>query len=206
MANAHRGGTGFWKSALELVARPRSESLNEMAQLIADDFAADYCAVYVLERRAEELVLEACAGAPGPLGARLRVGRGITGLAAFPGKSLAVAHMREDPRAVLLPGQQAQYCNIIAVPFGDGDELAGVFNLQGVAPKNYSAVEIARLEGEIASAFLALIRAIRTREGMRRRAGELQALNELGQAMNSGLDLDESLELIATLAAEATRA
>ena len=206
MANAPRGGTWFWKSALELVARPRSESLNEMAQLIADDFAADYCAVYVLERRAEELVLEACAGAPGPLGARLRVGRGITGLAAFHGKSLAVAHMREDPRAVLLPGQQAQYSNIIAVPFGDGDELAGVFNLQGVAQKNYSAVEIARLEGEIAGAFVALIRAIRTREGMRRRAGELQALNELGQAMNSGLDLDESLELIATLAAEALRA
>ena len=206
MVNAHRSGTWFWKSALELIAQPRSESLAEMAQLIADYFAADYCAVYVLERRAEHLVFEACAGAPGPLGARLRVGQGITGLAAFHSKSIAVSQMREDPRAVFLSGQQAQYSNIIAVPFGDGDELAGVFNLQCVAQRTYKTTEIARLESEISGALVALIRAIRTREGMRRRAGELQTLNELGQAMNSGLGLDESLELIATLAAEALRA
>jgi transcriptional regulator of acetoin/glycerol metabolism len=42
-------------------------------------------------------------------------------------------------------------------------------------------------------------------QAMNQRVGELQALNELGQAMNSGLGLDESLELIATLAAEAQR-
>ncbi len=42
-------------------------------------------------------------------------------------------------------------------------------------------------------------------QAMNQRVGELQALNELGQAMNSGLGLDESFELIATVAAEAQR-
>ena len=41
---------------------------------------------------------------------------------------------------------------------------------------------------------------------MRRRSDEVRALNELGQAMNTGLELDESLELIASLAADVLRA
>ena len=41
---------------------------------------------------------------------------------------------------------------------------------------------------------------------MRRRSDEVRALNELGQAMNSGLGLDESLDLIASLAADVLRA
>ena len=43
---------------------------------------------------------------------------------------------------------------------------------------------------------------MRSREELARRNAQVQALNELGQAMNSGLDLDESLELIAARAAE----
>jgi PAS domain S-box-containing protein len=47
------------------------------------------------------------------------------------------------------------------------------------------------------------VRTARTREDLQRRNSQLQALNEIGQAMNSGLGLDESLELIAARAAEA---
>jgi hypothetical protein len=48
-----------------------------------------------------------------------------------------------------------------------------------------------------------MVSTARSRQGLDRRNAQIQALNELGQAMNSGLDLDESLELIVARAAEA---
>ena len=51
-----------------------------------------------------------------------------------------------------------------------------------------------------------LLNAVDVDETMRRRSDEVRALNELGQAMNTGLELDESLELIASLAADVLRA
>ena len=48
-----------------------------------------------------------------------------------------------------------------------------------------------------------MVTTARSREDLARRNAQIQSLNELGQAMNSGLDLDESLELIAARAAEA---
>ncbi len=47
-----------------------------------------------------------------------------------------------------------------------------------------------------------MVSTARSRQDLDRRNAQIQALNELGQAMNSGLDLDESLELIAARATE----
>ena len=198
----------FCSAALELIAKPRSlaESLDAMAQLISDRFAADFCAIYLLDRRTDELVLKASAGQGGVTGERSPVGKGITWLAAYHNKTVQVAHMQRDPRAVLRAGQQPLNKSIVAVPFDNGEELSGVFNLQSWEARQFGPEEIAVLEGEVCRSLVALISAVQVFEIMNRRTGQLQALNELGQAMNSGLGLDESLELIATLAAEALRA
>jgi putative methionine-R-sulfoxide reductase with GAF domain len=51
-----------------------------MAQLIADHFAVDFCAIYLLERRTDELVLEASAGQSGLTGERLPFGHELSGV------------------------------------------------------------------------------------------------------------------------------
>ena len=202
------GTSEFWAAALELIAQPRSlsESLGAMASLISECFDADLCAIFLLEPRSDKLLLEACVGPGAVKGGRLRVGQGISGLAVFHNKTIQVAHMAMDPRAVFLVGEEPSDNSVVAVPFGHGEDLSGVFNLQSRPGRCFVPGEIAMLEGEVGSSIRALVSAVQTFENMNRRTGELQALNELGQAMNSGMGLDESLELIASLAAEALRA
>ena len=160
MASVRRGSAEFWGPALGLIAQPQPESLGAMAQLIADHFAVDFCAIYLLERRTDELVLEASAGQSGLIGERLRVGQGISGLAALHNKTLQVAQMQGDPRPVLLPGQESQNNSIVAVPFGH--ELSGVFNLQSREQRSFDSAELAVLEREVSSSIVALISAIQT--------------------------------------------
>ena len=202
------GRAEFWAAALELIAHPSSlsESLGAMAGLISECFDADLCAIFLFEPRSDKLLLEACVGQGAVKGGRLRVGQGISGLAVFHNKTIQVAHMAMDPRAVFLVGEEPSDKCVVAVPFGHGEDLSGVFNLQSRPGRRFVPGEIAMLEGEVGSSIRALVSAVQTFENMNRRTGELQALNELGQAMNSGLGLDESLELIASLAAEALRA
>jgi transcriptional regulator with PAS, ATPase and Fis domain/putative methionine-R-sulfoxide reductase with GAF domain len=207
-ADMLNGRAEFWAAALELIAQPRSlsESLGAMAGLISECFDADLCAIFLLEPRSDKLLLEACVGQGAVKGGRLRVGQGISGLAVFHNKTIQVAHMAMDPRAVFLFGEEPSDNSVVAVPFGRGEDLSGVFNLQSRPGRCFVPGEIAMLEGEVGSSIRTLVSAVQTFENMNRRTGELQALNELGQAMNSGLGLDESLELIASLAAEALRA
>lgn len=198
----------FWVTALGLIAKPQSlvESLGAMARLITDCFDVDICAIYLLEHRTDILVLEASVGLEKFAGERLRVGRGISGLSVFHNKTIQVAQMARDPRAVFFAEQELADSSIVAVPFGNGEDLSGVFNLQSRMERQFNSEEIKMLEGEVSASIQTLISAVQIYENMNRRTSELQALNELGQAMNSGLGLDESLELIATLAAEALRA
>ena len=50
---------------------------------------------------------------------------------------------------------------------------------------------------------LSLVNTAQSDETRQRRTNELRAINEVGQAINSGLGLDETLELIADRATEA---
>ncbi len=197
----------LWRQTLELIAAPRAleESLAALAGFYAKSFSADYCAIYLLERRTDELVLRAGYGRGGVDEGCLRLGQGITGLAAFHKKTLQVPHMQRDPRAVLLSGQNSIHSSIIAIPFEDDSGLYGVLNLQSVEERHYSPDEVEILEAS-RLLLLALLHSVQVYETMNRRSMEVQVLNELGQAMNSGLGLDESLEMIANLAAEALQA
>ena len=125
------GRAEFWAAALELIAQPRSlsESLGAMAGLISECFDADLCAIFLFEPRSDKLLLEACVGPGAVKGGRLRVGQGISGLAVFHNKTIQVAHMAMDPRAVFLVGEEPSDNCVVAVPFGHGEDLSGVFNL-----------------------------------------------------------------------------
>ena len=115
--------------------------------------------------------------------------------------------MQQDPRYVLRsnPDARSQFESIIVIPIKEGDDLRGVINLKSRTLRRFSEAEVRILE-DISPLVLALLNAVDVDETMRRRSDEVRALNELGQAMNTGLELDESLELIASLAADVLRA
>ncbi len=197
----------LWRQTLDHIASPDQTSLTAFVRFFAEAFGADFCAFYRLDGRTDELVLSAAHGDGQGQATRLRLGQGITGAAGLHGKILQVPHMGRDPRAAVLArsARANSYASIIAVPIEDGGALRGVINLQSVAVRRYSASEVEALQAA-RSLVVALLNAVDVHQTMERRSGEVQALNELGQAMNSGLGLDESLELIASLAADVLQA
>jgi GAF domain-containing protein len=199
----------FWQQVLSLIVRPQSlqDLLRQLVTQVIQLFNADYGAVYLFDHRTDELVFQVQQGEQGGYSPtpRLRRGQGITGMAAFQRKLLQAAHIQDDPCAILNSGAY-HYESIVAVPLSARDDLLGVFNLQSRVERHFSAAEMRFLEKVIQKVFVAGICAARTLQDMHRRTNQIQALNELGQAMNSGLDLDESLELIASKAAEALNA
>ena len=197
----------LWQQLAGLISAPNENSLNELVRFFAMEFNADSCALYLLDERTDELVLRCAHGdAQGQID-RFRLGQGITGAAAFHRKIIQVSHMQQDPRYVLRsnPDARSQFESIIVIPIKEGDDLRGVINLKSRTLRRFSETEIRILE-DICPLVLALLNAVDVDETMRRRSDEVRALNELGQAMNTGLELDESLELIASLAADVLRA
>ncbi|MGB1892006.1 MAG: sigma 54-interacting transcriptional regulator [Candidatus Latescibacterota bacterium] len=197
----------LWQQLAGLISAPNENSLNELVRFFAMEFNADSCALYLLDERTDELVLRCAHGdAQGQID-RFRLGQGITGAAALHRKIIQVSHMQQDPRYVLRsnPDARSQFESIIVIPIKEGDDLRGVINLKSRTLRRFSETEIRILE-DICPLVLALLNAVEVDETMRRRSDEVRALNELGQAMNTGLELDESLELIASLAADVLRA
>ena len=197
----------LWQQIARLISSPDENSLNELVRFFAMEFNADSCAFYQLDERTDELVLRCAHGDVQGQIDRFRLGQGITGAAAFHRKILQVSHMQQDPRYVLRsnPDARSQFESIIVVPIEEGENLRGVVNLKSRTLRRFSKAEIRMLE-DVCPLVHALLNAVNVDETMRRRSDEVRALNELGQAMNSGLGLDESLELIASLAADVLQA
>lgn len=191
------------RECLSLLGKPGSVSqgLTMAAEVIVRQLGVDFCGVYLLRRRQDELVLRG-KYPDTDVPDRIPVGTGITGRAAVLGVPIQVAQLPLDPRACLRSGTGHAYQSIIAVPITRGDEVLGAFNLQTDAERVYSATETEMLQQLVARFFGRVVEACQERDTLRQRTAEVQALNELGQAMNSGLDLDESLELIASRTVE----
>ena len=203
MSPAARSPSQLFSEALGLLdsSRDLRESLEAVAALMVRHLGVDFCAVYLLDGRTDELVLEID---PGDLDVprRLRVGSGITGLAFLHGKTIQAPRMQRDPRTLRRQDARTQFESIVAVPIADQGETIGVYSLQTFREREFTGEEIALLEGMVSQILVRVIHVSQDREALQRRTAEVQALNELGQAMNSGLGLDESLEVIASRAAE----
>jgi|MDTC01.1.fsa_nt_gb PAS domain S-box-containing protein len=173
-----------------------------MADLVREHMGVDRCDILLYDRATEELVQQVDRSTDHPAEIRLPRGVGLTGLAASDQRTICVPQMARDLRSVERTGD-VDYHSIIAVPIVEQEELIGVCALQTEAVRHFTGDEVAFLENTICALLVLMVTTARTREDLERRNAQIQALNELGQAMNSGLGLDESLELIAARAAEA---
>ncbi len=191
----------FWRDALSLIAET-PDSLHvgvaRIATLVRSYLCVDLCDILLLDPRTDELVVQRT---DETRTRRLHVGDGITGLAAIQGRTLHVAEMSKDPRSVDIGGD-ADFNSILAVPVLSGDQVVGVLNLQTIEVRHFHAEEVVFVERVVCPLVLLLVNAWRSQSDLTQRNSQIQALNELGQAMNSGLGMDESLELIASRAAE----
>jgi len=174
------------------------------AEVITRHLGVDFCGVYLLDQRTDELILRGQAPDT-DVPRRLPVGSGITGRSVLLGKPIQVAQLTRDPRVSLKSGSEHAYQSIVAVPITRRGAVFGAYNLQSKSERVFSPAEIETLQLVVSPLLTRTVEACEEREVRQRRTAEVQALNELGQAMNSGLDLDESLELIASRAAESLR-
>lgn len=198
----------IWREAQKLLTSHLTlvQKLQGIAEVVVGQFLVDSCAIYLLEGHSDELVIQACIGQTGSPKGRLHMGQGITGLAAAEKKTIQVVKMSADPRAVLLENQEGAYQSIVAVPLVEGDRIHGVFNLQSTSERQFSTDEIEVLDQVVKPVILNQFTRAQSAEIKQRRTNELRVLNELGQGINSGLGLDETLELIADQAIETVQA
>src|SRR6266542_3608119 len=176
------------------------EVLSLAASKVADALEADACFVYLYDEHSGELVLRAThgtrveemTGRP-----RMRPGDGITGAAAAaraPVMIPAQAHL--DPRFKAFPNlPEDEYESILAVPVLARDKLAGALNVRTRRPREFSPAEVDLLLA-IAAQVAQTIEHAKLYAAAQRRAGELEALARISEAVSESLYLEESLEAI----------
>jgi two-component sensor histidine kinase/putative methionine-R-sulfoxide reductase with GAF domain len=188
--------------------------LEEVLHLVADKVAAaleaDACFVYLYDESAGELVLRATHGTPldeMTRRPRLRVGEGITGVAAADRRPVAIAaEAHLDPRWKEFPNlPESEFESILAVPIVAREQLAGALNVRTRAPREFREDEIELLEA-IASQVAQSIVHAKLYADAQRRVAELEALAKISEAVSESLYLEESLEAIVKTTMDAVQA
>ncbi len=126
-------------------ARNWDELMRTIVDRTTDALDVDVCSVYLMERDGARLRLAATNGLDlDQVGSvTLAVGEGLTGLAAFIGRSVASPDVRVDPRFKWVPGfDQSQFVSMLSVPLPWNDSIAGVINVQAIESRTFSSEEV----------------------------------------------------------------
>jgi GAF domain-containing protein len=140
----------------------------------------------------------------------IRPGRNsAAGRAALERRTVHLPDVLADPEYTFRSKEVEAIRTVLAVPILKGEELLGVmiiFHLEGVRPftdKQIALVETFADQAAIAIDNVQLLDALRHRtDELGRSVGELQALGEVSQAVNSTLDLETVLSTIVAKAAQ----
>ena len=192
--------------ALSVSPTNLADTTAALSEIVRRNFAVDRCAIYLLDKTSDELILESFESREDASECRLPLGWGITGLCALQGRPIQVPHIGRDPRVRWLPNQDRSSRSMVALPLLQDGQLIGAFNLQTVVERHFSDEEMEVLERVVTKIVIAAVAGAQSYETIQRRTDELQILNELGQLINTNLELDESLELIAERATETLNA
>jgi len=186
------------------------EVLELVASKVADALGTDACFVYLYDERSDELVLRATHGTrveEMTRTPRMRVGEGITGVAAAERAPVMIPAQAElDPRFKRFPNlPEDEYESILAVPILARETLEGALNVRTREPRAFTQAEIELLVA-IAAQVAQSIEHAKLYAGAQRRVAELEALARISEAVSESLYLEESLEAIVKTTMESLHA
>ena len=174
-------------------------SLRRVAEVVRKVIDYQIFAILLLNEKTQELRFRFQIGYPPEVAERIRVkvGEGVTGLAAQRREAVLVGDVAKDDRYI---GAVAEVRSELAVPLILKNRVIGVINIESVQP-HYFTDDHKRLLTLIASRMAVGIENARLHTRTSRQARTLLLLNEIARELTSILNLDELLKHIAELVA-----
>ncbi|HTE88368.1 MAG TPA: GAF domain-containing protein, partial [Terriglobales bacterium] len=172
-------------------------TLRRVAELVRKVFDYEIFAILLLNEKTQELRIRFNVGYKREIAEKIRikVGEGVTGLAAQRREAVLVGDVTTDPRYIsAVPDVRSE----LAVPLIVKNKLIGVIDLESPQPDHFTE-EHKRLLTLIASRMAVGIENARLYTRTTRQARTLLLLNEIARELTSILNLDELLKRIAEL-------
>jgi sigma-B regulation protein RsbU (phosphoserine phosphatase) len=172
-------------------------TLRRVAELVRKVIDYEIFAILLLNEKTQELRVRFQVGHPREVADRIRikVGEGVTGVAAQRREAILVDDVSKDPRYISsVPNVRSE----LAVPLIIKNRLIGVIDIESQQPNHFDE-EHKRLLTLIASRMAVGIENARLYTRSTRQARTLVLLNEIARELTSILNLDELLKRIAEL-------
>ncbi|HEY1265358.1 MAG TPA: GAF domain-containing protein, partial [Terriglobales bacterium] len=163
-------------------------TLRRVAELVRKVIDYKIFAILLLNEKTQELSMRFQIGYPREIADRIRVkvGEGITGLAAQQREAILVNDVSKDSRYISIV---SSVCSELAVPLIVKNRVIGVINIDAEEP-DYFNEEHKRLLTLIASRMAVGIENARLHTRTTRQARTLQLLNEIARELTSILNVD----------------
>ena len=172
-------------------------TLRRVAELVRKVFDYEIFAILLLNEKTQELRIRFNVGYKRELADKIRIkmGEGVTGLAAQHREAMLVGDVTTDPRYISgVPDVRSE----LAVPLIVKNKVIGVIDIESPQPNHFTE-EHKRLLTLIASRMAVGIENARLYTRTTRQARTLLMLNEIARELTSILNLDELLKRIAEL-------
>ncbi|MHB0869733.1 MAG: GAF domain-containing protein [Chloroflexota bacterium] len=210
-----------WSSQLERLQAimsklSRSKSVSSIANIVADELRNliryDNCRVFVLQEDTNELVPLAVVSSSRDYwiekmeDLKIEVGQGITGWVAARGAPQIVGDVERDPRAYHVPGTPVLDESMIASPINFEGRVIGVITLSRLGLSQFSPDDLRLLDIFANEAAIEFENARLYQETQKKGRELLASFHRVGDALATGLDPNQTLQIIVDLAAEMVRA
>jgi sigma-B regulation protein RsbU (phosphoserine phosphatase) len=172
-------------------------TLRRIAELVRKVIDYEIFAILLLNEKTQELRFRFQIGYPREWAerARVKVGQGVTGLAAQTGQAILIDDVTKDPRYIeAVPNVRSE----LAIPLIHKNRVIGVIDIEAREP-GYFADEHRRLLTLIASRMAIGIENAQLYTRTTRQARTLMLLNEIARELTSILNVDELLGRVAEL-------
>jgi two-component sensor histidine kinase/putative methionine-R-sulfoxide reductase with GAF domain len=190
------------------------EMLDTVVRLVADTTESDACEVFLFDESTGLLALRAAIGLnPSSVNAAtIRLGSGITGVAAMQRRVVAAPDARRHADFLAHPGIGDEiYTSQVSVPIvlTGPDRLIGILNIHSIHHRNYDLGELEFLEtvaGELAISIENARQYSNTDERLRQKVSQLATLQHVSRMLTSTLELSDVLRLVSEQAVELVNA
>jgi len=172
-------------------------TLRRVAELVRKVIDYEIFAILLLHEKTQDLRFRFQVGYPAEMAERMhvKVGEGVTGIAAQRREAILVHDVSEEPQYIsAVPGVRSE----LAVPLIVKNRVIGVIDIESIQPNHFTE-EHKRLLTLIGSRMAIGIENARLHTRTSRQARTLLLLNEIARELTSILNLDELLKHIGEL-------